>query len=105
VLDEQDALLKQPLRQYTKYTVVEPRALRRDLDTILRDGYAVCYEELEIGLNAAAVPVHTYDGRVVAALSASGPSYRCSRKRIPELVSAMQDAVEELSGQLGYLGS
>jgi IclR family acetate operon transcriptional repressor len=105
VVDEQDDLLRQPLRQYTKYTVIEPRALRRDLDAIMRDGYAVCYEELELGLNAAAVPVHTYDGRVVAALSASGPSYRFSRKRIPEMVGAMQKACEELSGQLGYLGN
>lgn len=105
IVNEQDELLHQPLRQYTKYTVIEPRALRRDLDTIMRDGFAVCYEELELGLNAAAVPVHTHDGRVVAALSASGPSYRFSRKRIPELVEAMQKACDELSGQLGYLGS
>ena len=39
---------------------------------------------------------------VVAALSASGPSYRFSRKRMREVIGAMTTAAKELSGQLGY---
>ncbi|MQA08203.1 MAG: helix-turn-helix domain-containing protein [Pseudonocardiaceae bacterium] len=102
---ERHELLTSPLERYTPRTVTEPDRLRKDLEFILRRGFAACFEELEVGLNAAAVPVHAEDGTVVAALSSSGPSYRFSRKRVPEVVDTMLAAVEELSGQLGYRGA
>lgn len=101
---EQDQLLAEPLERYTTRTVTEPGKLREDLAVIQRDGHAACFEELEVGLNAAAVPVRAEDGAVIAAMSASGPSYRLSRRRVPELVRTMLTAVEELSIQLGYIG-
>ena len=39
-------------------------------------GYAVADEELEPGLAAVAAPVRRFDGRIVAALNVSGPSFR-----------------------------
>jgi hypothetical protein len=36
-------------------------------------GYALTVEEYEVGLNAMAAPIREYGGRVVAAVSASGP--------------------------------
>jgi IclR family transcriptional regulator, KDG regulon repressor len=39
-------------------------------------GYAVTDGELEPGLAAAAAPVRRFDGRIVAALNVSGPSFR-----------------------------
>ena len=41
-----------------------------------RRGYATAREELEIGLDAVAAPVHGRDGNVIAALGVSGPSAR-----------------------------
>lgn len=46
-------------------------------------GYAVADEELEPGLSAVAAPVRSFDGRVVAALNVSGPSFRF-RPRLQE---------------------
>lgn len=104
-VDDQNDLLVEPLERYTVRTVVDPGELRTDFDLIVRDGYATGYEELELGLNAAAVAVYSADGAVIAALSASGPSYRFSRKRVREVVGAMTVAAKELSAQLGYLDS
>lgn len=101
--DDQEALLAGELAQYTTRTVIDPGELRDGFDLIVRDGYATSYEELELGLNAAAVAVHRHDGEVVAALSASGPSYRFSRKRMREVIGAMTVAAKELSAQLGFL--
>ena len=42
-------------------------------------GYAVADEELEPGLAAVAAPVRRFDGRIVAALNVSGPSFRFAR--------------------------
>lgn len=101
--DDRDELLTQPLRNYTNRTEVNATQLRKDFENIVRDGYATSYEELELGLNAAAVAVYNQDGAVVAALSASGPSYRFSRRRVRDVIGAMQGAAKELSAQLGYL--
>lgn len=101
--DDQNEVLSDTLERYTARTVIDPGGLRQDFDLIVRDAYATSYEEFELGLNAAAVAVHNHDGGVVAALSASGPSYRFSRKRMREVVDAMTVSAKELSAQLGYL--
>lgn len=100
--DDQAELLAESLERYTTRTITDPAELRETFDLIVRDAYATSYEELELGLNAAAVAVHDQVGDVIAALSASGPSYRFSRKRVREAVGAMTVAAKELSGQLGY---
>jgi DNA-binding IclR family transcriptional regulator len=101
--EDQEEVLAEHLERYTMRTVIDSDQLRGDFAAIVRDGYATSYEELELGLNAAAVAVHNADGGVIAALSASGPSYRFSRKRVREVVGAMTDAAKELSAQLGYM--
>lgn len=101
--EDQDDLLTEELQQYTTRTVIDADALRKHFHEIVRDGYATSYEELELGLNAAAVAVYNHDGGVIAALSASGPSYRFSRRRVKEVVSGLTTASKELSAQLGYM--
>ncbi|MGI8307402.1 IclR family transcriptional regulator [Saccharopolyspora sp. ASAGF58] len=101
--EDQEELLVRPLERYTTRTVTNAGELRKDFELIARDGYATSYEELELGLNAAAVAVYNHEGDVIAALSASGPSYRFSRKRMREVVGAMRIAAKELSSQLGFL--
>ena len=48
--------------------------LRRELQKIRRDGYAVTRDELEHGLSAMAAPVRGRDGNVIAALGVSAPA-------------------------------
>ncbi len=100
--DDQDTLLSGELAQYTTRTITDPAELRSSFGLIVRDAYATSYEELELGLHAAAVAVHDQNGDVIAALSASGPAYRFTRKRVREAVGAMTSAARELSAQLGY---
>ena len=65
-----------PLEQLTDRSLATSAALTEEIATIRRRGYAVTREELEIGLDAVAAPVHGRDGNVVAALGVSGPSAR-----------------------------
>jgi DNA-binding IclR family transcriptional regulator len=85
-------------------TITDPDALDREIGKVLEQGYAVAIGEYEAGLNAIAVPVRGPDGSVLAALSASGPSYRFTPERIEELASRMRDAGREASRRLGHLG-
>lgn len=64
------------LEQLTSHSLATPAALRSEIATIRRRGYATAREELEIGLDAVAAPVHGRDGNVIAALGVSGPSAR-----------------------------
>jgi DNA-binding IclR family transcriptional regulator len=100
--DERRRLVSLPLDSYTENTVVEASRLLKELEEVASQGYAACFEELELGLHAVAVPVRGHRGEVVAAMSASGPSYRLSRERVDQIVSTMSSAAADLSAQLGY---
>ncbi|GAA0695562.1 IclR family transcriptional regulator [Kitasatospora atroaurantiaca] len=95
--------LAEPLTSYTARTITDPRKLRRQLENVRTEGFACTIEELETGLNAVAAPLFAYHGQVVAAVSASGPSYRLSEPRILEVAAAVQRAAQEISARLGYV--
>ncbi|GAB2841687.1 IclR family transcriptional regulator [Lentzea nigeriaca] len=101
-LAERKRLASLPLDAYTENTVVDAGKLLAELEVVASQGYAACFEELELGLHAVAVPVRGHRGEVVAAMSASGPSYRLSRQRVEDIVPAMTAAAADLSAQLGY---
>jgi IclR family KDG regulon transcriptional repressor len=62
-------------------------------------GYARADEELEPGLAAVAAPVRRFDGRIVAAINVSGPSFRFD-PRVEEAGRQVKRAADELSGLL-----
>ena len=99
---EQDELLEGKLDRYTPNTHVRATALRKELADVAEQGHAITLGELELGLNAVAVPVRGEDGHVIAALSASGPAYRLSPERITEMTSQLAAAAEDLSRRMGY---
>ncbi|OLT40096.1 IclR family transcriptional regulator [Saccharomonospora sp. CUA-673] len=95
-------MLQQGLEEYTPRTTTSPDELAGELARIAEDGYAACFEEFELGLHAVSVPIYGDEGSVIAAMSASGPSYRLSRQRIRQIIGPMRDAAMELSAQLGH---
>ncbi|MFF5987783.1 IclR family transcriptional regulator [Prauserella flavalba] len=99
---ERRKVLHRRLEEFTPRTLTTPDELTAELERIVDDGYAACFEEFELGLHAVAVPIYGNGGEVIAAMSASGPSYRLSRQRIRQLVRPMTAAAAELSGQLGH---
>jgi IclR family pca regulon transcriptional regulator len=62
--------------QYTPRTMTSPDKLRLALRNVRRNGYALCDQELEIGLRSLAVPVYAPNGRVVATVNLSGNAPR-----------------------------
>ena len=89
------------LERRTDHTVTDPEALRRELEKVRRDGYAVAFGELEIGLDAVAAPVHGHADEIVAAIGISGPSDRI-QDRLPELGALLQRHADALSQALGH---
>jgi len=101
--EEIDRIIAQGLLRCTDKTTTDPRRLREELVKVRQQGYATGLEELEEGLNAVAAPVRDHTGKVIAVISVSGPSYRVSPQKIPELVELVKQTAKQLSRQLGYL--
>ena len=70
-----------------------------------RRGFATAVDELEAGLTAIAAPVRNEEGRVVASISASGPSFRIPADRIGQVAESVRRAAAEVSRRLGWAGS
>ncbi|MGG1311674.1 MULTISPECIES: IclR family transcriptional regulator [Cohnella] len=71
---------------------IDVEAYRKQLAEIAEAGYATSYEEREAGAAAISAPIFNRSGKLVAALSVSGPSNRLTpdvmRERAPAVVSA-----------------
>ncbi len=76
------------LERVTPYTITQPGTLRRQLDRVVRDGYATTVEEMSLGGCSVAVPIRRGD-QVVASIGMVVPSLKATRAR---LVSALQVA-------------
>jgi DNA-binding IclR family transcriptional regulator len=94
--------LAPPLRRFTEHTTTAVGDLRRVLAEVRRQGFATAVEELEAGLTAVAAPVRDAEGRVVASISASGPSFRIPADRLPALAGSVAAAAAEISRRLGW---
>lgn len=92
------------MKKVTPYTITAKTKLEKNLVTAREQGYAFTLEELEIGLHAMAAPVRNRDGEVIAALSASGPSYRFTEERLHELSPVLVKGADEISHRMGFLG-
>ncbi len=97
-----EGLLARPLPRLTERTITGASVLRAELEAVVEQGYAVTLEELELGLAAAAAPIRAHDGKVIAAISVSGPVYRLNSDRVPELAKRTVAAGSELSRRMGY---
>ena len=82
---------------------LDAAALARQVAGIRETGYAVSHGERELGASAVAAPVHAEDGRVLGALSVSGPTSRFTAERVPGYVEAVVATATAL-GRVG-LGS
>ena len=102
--EERAALLARlRLHRYTPRTITERAELEQKLERVRRQGYALAQEELEEGLNSAAAPVRDRSGRVCAAISLSGPAYRVTAERLPEIAAELMETAEQISRRLGYV--
>ncbi|WP_419184364.1 IclR family transcriptional regulator [Streptomyces coelicoflavus] len=99
-----EGLLARPLHRFTEHTVTGAAVLRGELESVTGQGYAITQEELEIGLAAVAAPVRSHDGKVIASISVSGPVYRLTPDRLPDLAERTLTAGVELSRRMGYGG-
>src|SRR2546422_3001307 len=94
-------LMSRPLERRTVKSVIDRHELEAQLKEASETGFARTFEELELGLDAIAAPIHSVGGEVVGAIDISGPSHRL-RAAGAGLVRPTLDAAIDLSRRLGY---
>lgn len=102
-LQERESVLAHKLEAATAQTIVEPGALRREIDRVRERGYATSIEERVPGIRTLAVPVWDHTNVVIASLSVTGPGLRLTRERLRDLLRPAVRAGHELSAQLGFV--
>lgn len=102
--DELASLLGHRLERFTEQTLTTKQAVRTELAAIRERGWSSTTEELEIGLNAVAAPIRDGSGKVVAAVSVSGPSYRLTVESFEDVAPKLVEGADEISARIGYFG-
>jgi len=97
------AVLDEGLARGTDYTITDPAELRKQVQRVREDGYAMCFEEEELGYNGVGVPVKNPEGQVIAALAIAGPSYRLTRGQAVASVEKLKAISGEITRKLESL--
>ena len=93
------------LSKRTENTLSDPAQLKEHLSLVRKQGYAIDDEENERGIRCVAAPVYNEAGRVIAAISISGPAFRLTKKMIQEkLKKEVMETAFKISQRLGFQG-
>lgn len=79
-----EILTTQGLSALTDETITRKEELQNELEEIRSRGYGFNIQENITGLHAVGVPVMSPDGRVIGALSVSGPSHRLTGEKLTD---------------------
>ena len=95
-------MLGDGLETYTPHTIADPSELKQQLALVRKRGYAITTDEYEIGLAAVGAPIRTLDGHVIAAVTATGPTFRINDGSLPDLAEHVVAAAAEISQRHGH---
>lgn len=90
------------LERFTAKTFTDRASLLQEIGRIRRRGYAFDDEECEIGARCVAAPIRNYSGKIVAALSVSGPATRMTDAHMHANLPFLLDAARQISYRLGW---
>jgi IclR family transcriptional regulator, pca regulon regulatory protein len=101
--EQRTALAAAKLTRRTAHTITTKTALRSELQRIGEDGLAVNNQELVAGLHAIAVPVHSEEGEVIAALNMAAHVSSISPEELADrLTPHLITTADSISARLGY---
>lgn len=86
----------------TPKTISSIKEYKATLETVRQKGYAVDLEEEVTGIICISAPILDYRGKPAAAIWVTGPKFRISSERVPEIGQCVMKHAEILSIRLGY---
>jgi IclR family KDG regulon transcriptional repressor len=98
-----DILERKGMPRHTDKTITDQDEFLKELAQVKQKGYALDLEENEYGIRCIAVPIFDHAGKVIAAVSISGPTIRMTDERIEQLQERMRQIGKQISARLGYI--
>jgi DNA-binding IclR family transcriptional regulator len=92
---------KAPLARYTPHTIVDPRKIVAQLDTIRTQGFAAVHEENILGIVSVGAAVRDAKGAAVAAISLAYTIGTHPSLSFDKLVATTVSAAAQVSRELG----
>lgn len=90
------------LQVLTKNTIQSKANLLAEIAKVRKNGYGEDNEECEIGVRCIAAPVKDFSGKVIAAISTSGPAHRLSAEKLKYIRKEITDTALAISGKMGF---
>ena len=104
--DAQKAFLDSvTLKPFTKNTITSTLKLREELQLIQQQKFALDIEESELGLVCIAIPIYNNKGKVIASISASGPSSRFKMENVANYIQILQKGANTIEQSLSDFDS
>lgn len=97
---EVERLLKLSFRRMTARTIATRERFFDELEQTRKRGFAIDNSEESEGIRCVGVPIVDLHGRVIAALSLSGPDWRVSEDRFVEIGDALRMASKNITKAL-----
>ncbi|MEH7117476.1 IclR family transcriptional regulator [Neobacillus vireti] len=90
------------IEPFTNYTITDKEDIKKHLQTVREQGYAIDDEEIELGLKCVAAPIFNQYGKVIAAISCASPKMRLDDTKLSEVITEIKQAAAKISEGLGY---
>lgn len=101
--EEVEQIIQQKgLKRFTGNTITDKERLKRELEQIRRQGYAIDREEYMDGLMCVAYPIRDYSDKVIGALSISGAATDFKAQRIERWIPLLKETSRKISENLGF---
>ncbi|SDM45468.1 IclR family transcriptional regulator [Halarsenatibacter silvermanii] len=101
--EEVDRIIeKAGLPEYTENTITDKDVLKRELEKIQEQNFALDDEESELGIRCISGPIFGHEGKIIAAFSISGPASRMTDDKIEQTQKIVKDYSLSISRAFGY---
>ncbi len=96
--EEQERIIQvTQLPAFTQKTITDPMRLRKQLQKIKEQGYAVTEEEIYVGVKAVAAPIFDHRGKVIASVCVAGPTDRLTDEKTKTLIGHVVNAAQRIT--------
>jgi IclR family transcriptional regulator, KDG regulon repressor len=99
-----DILERKGMPVHTDKTITDKDIFLKVLAEVKQKGFALDLEENEYGITCIAAPIFDHIGKVIAAVSISGPTMRMKDARLKHLQTRMIQIGNQISTRLGFIG-
>jgi len=97
-----DILDKKGLPSLTEKTITNKKELEKELRQVRERGFALDRGEYEKNVRCIAAPIRNFQGKIIAAVSISGPAFRIDVNTQNNLKEALIQISKKISERLGY---